>query len=187
MFSNFVRLTQIALGRRSRCQVADSWKEERRFVPPIAVHPLPPNHMFGGLRIGRAAIAILVALVAQHVGAAGVESSAKFDTFLKRFVADRHFRSERTMYPLRARLGNECEENWKTEKWPRARVMKEDVRPLSAAELAAQDLSQEVRNISASRIEVFQFKDEADSYLLTYRFERRNGCWFLTWFQDESC
>jgi hypothetical protein len=48
MFSDFVRLTQIVLGRRFGSQVVHSWKEGWRFVPPIAGHPLPPNHMLGG-------------------------------------------------------------------------------------------------------------------------------------------
>jgi hypothetical protein len=65
--------------------------------------------------------------------------------------------------------------------------MKVDVKPLSVAELAAEVLSQEIKKISATRIDAFQFRDEADSYLVTYRFELRKGSWFLTWFEAGSC
>ena len=140
----------------------------------------------GGLRAVEVALGILMALAIPRVTVAA-ESADTFDAFLKRFVADNRFRLQRTTYPLAAHLGNACEEDWKTEKWPRSRVEKENLKPLSVAELAANGLSQEIKKISATRIEVFQFRDEADSYLVTYRFELKKGSWVLAWFEEGSC
>jgi hypothetical protein len=130
---------------------------------------------------------VLLALEASRGVAADRRTLEPFENFLLRFVVEKQFRMDRVRYPLIAKLGNSCEEDWRVEKWSKATTQKRGVTPLSASELAAENLKQRITKLSPRKIEVFQFRDEADSYLLTYRFELVGARWYLTYFEDLSC
>jgi hypothetical protein len=132
-------------------------------------------------------LGVLLVLEAAGGLAADRRRPEPFEGFLPRFIADEQFRLQRVRYPLTVKLGSSCEEDWQFEKWSKARVRKEGVAPLSPSGLAAKGLEQRVTKLSPGKIEVLQYRDEADSYLLTYRFELVARRWYLTYLEDSSC
>src|ERR1700730_16305041 len=85
-----------------------------------------------------------------------------FSGFLRRFITEPRFRSMRTTYPLIARLGSQCEEEHRTERWNRVAVSKHLTVPLSHAALAKEGLSEQLTKISGTEVQLLQFRDEAD-------------------------
>ena len=109
-----------------------------------------------------------------------------FQPFLTRFISDTPFRAQRIASPLPVRFGTEADTGVHNERWSPERVVKDLQVPLSKEALAKEGLSQEVRKVTPQVTEVFQFREEADSYLFTYRFTLRRGKWYLTRVVDES-
>lgn len=158
---------------------------------PSASPPSPPSRqLLGGFRKGAVSRLLFVGLLGlQMAGSRAVclEPPETFGSFLDRFLSEKQFRLARIRYPLIARLGSSCEGDLRVEKWSRAKTQEAAVRPMSPVELAAEGLTQRIKKVSAHRVEVFQFREEADSHLVTYRFELKGSAWYLTWFEDRSC
>src|SRR5207245_6474010 len=102
------------------------------------------------------------------------------------FIGNARFRLQRVVTPLPADVPPGCGGSL-VEKWGRAEVTKNLVVPLSRRELEAEYLSQKITEVSGTEISLFQFRPEADSYLITYTFRLRNGRWYLVGYQDASC
>ncbi|HYM60902.1 MAG TPA: hypothetical protein VEZ11_08415 [Thermoanaerobaculia bacterium] len=135
-------------------------------------------------------VALCLLVVALHSCSSTVTPSPRaeaFEPFLGRFIADEGFRLHRITYPLSVKLGDKCEGEWEEASWPREKARSEGVAPLTKQELKADGLKQRITRVSSGKVEVFQYQPEADSYLLTYRFELVGGLWFLTYLEDASC
>ena len=110
-----------------------------------------------------------------------------FVTLFNRFCSDGTVRNSRVVFPLSVRVGSTCEENVKAFKWTRRTFRRQFATPQSTDELAREGLSQQITEESSTSVQVFQFRDEADSYQLRYTFELRAGRWLLVKYEDESC
>jgi hypothetical protein len=120
-------------------------------------------------------------------GTARAAPPEDFVTFLHRFRSDRAFRVARVEFPLKARVGSSCEEDVKTFAWNRHAFTLKFTLPRTLNDLAAEGLSEQITQPSSVEVQVLQFRDEADSYLLKYTFRLRRGRWFLEGFEDTSC
>ena len=128
---------------------------------------------------------ILVALIGAS-NAVAQQSGESFEQFLSQFASDAAFRVSRTSDPLPVQIGSELVSEVLKEKWPASRVAAKTAPLLSKQGLSAQGLQQRITKLGAREIEVFQYREEADSYMITYRFELRNGKWYLAAYLDES-
>lgn len=115
------------------------------------------------------------------------KATEDFVTFFRRFCSDAQFRMSRVQFPLTVRLGSFCEEDLTVEKWSRRRFAAEFTVPVTLEEREKQFLSQQITQPSSGEVEVFQYHEEADDYLLRYYFRLRNGRWFLVKLSDRSC
>lgn len=102
----------------------------------------------------------------------------KFEAFLPRYMSDRPFAAERTVFPLES---IDKAEN-KTTLVPREEFAKST---LIADVIKADQLS--TRQAAApGAVELNVFKPEADSHIYFYRFRQQDGCWYLWQFEDAS-
>ena len=131
-------------------------------------------------------ILCMIVCVLLSTSGAALASDSSFNGFLERFLSDEQFRMNRIRLPLIAHLGNKAVVKVSVERWSRKQIKDNLPLLLSKQELAKQGLKQSLHKRSNSRIEIFQYMPEADSYLLTYRFEKMRGNWFLTFFEDAS-
>ena len=130
------------------------------------------------------ALAIVLSGSPAAAGEAGVDD--RFNTFLEKFVSDAGFRAGRIVDPLPAKIGNVRVGEVKSERWSRSEARSKMKPLLPAAELAAQGLSQRVKKVSGSRVEVTQFRPGASDHMLIYRFQKLRGAWQLTHVEDTS-
>jgi hypothetical protein len=65
------------------------------------------------------------------------------------------------------------------------RVRTRLIPPLSLEQLAEKGLEESINSVD-SAMEVFQFRPEADSYLILYKFSREQNSWRLTLLRDSS-
>jgi hypothetical protein len=118
---------------------------------------------------------------------AGARPAEDFTVFLRHFRTDEHFRVSRVAFPLRVRFGSSCEDDVKSLKWSRPHFTKFFQPPLSLQQIESESLSEQITEVSSMEIRVFQFRDDADSYLMKYTFRRQHGRWFLVGFEDTAC
>ncbi len=130
---------------------------------------------------------LVLVLALSACGTAAAAQPEDFIAFLHRFRNDSQFRLSRVRFPLDARFGSMCEDDVKEVRWSRRTFAKNFALPLTLKELERHYLSEQITELSPDEIEIFQFRDEADSYLVTYRFRRSHGRWHLVQFKDESC
>ena len=128
----------------------------------------------------------MILLVVIVLGTTGA-SQDDFTVFLRRFLRSSEFRKSHTAAPLPFVLGGDCDEPEQRGKWPAAAAAKNVIVPLDRGQLNAQGLSQQIMEVSADEVKVFQFREEADSYRVTYRFRRIRGRWLLVGYEDTSC
>lgn len=102
----------------------------------------------------------------------------KFDAFLPRYMTERPFAADRTVFPLPsiARAEN------KTELVSREQFAKST---LLADVIKADQLSTR-QAVAPGAVELNVFKPDADSHIYFYRFRQQDGCWFLWQFEDAS-
>ena len=131
-------------------------------------------------------IIILLAGLLLSANGAKLAPDSSFNSFLERFLSDKQFQMDRIKLPLIAQLGHQGAGKVRVERWSRKQLKKNLSLPLSKRELAKEGMKQSLRKLSDSRTEVFQYKPESDSYLVTYRFEKIRGNWYLTLYKDES-
>ena len=130
-----------------------------------------------------ASAALLLTLLSSLAGAVEPET---FALFLSRFCSDSAFRVERTPVPLSVNLGNKADGEPVRENWSKEEVARSFIPPLSASKLREYGLAERLSICGPQCREIFQYRREADSYLLSYRFERRENLWFLVEYRDES-
>jgi uncharacterized protein DUF4348 len=132
-------------------------------------------------------VALTTIIAAVTTSTLAARANEDFASFFRRFVSERTFRISRVPLPLEVTMGNVCGETKDDSKWSRREYMKEFTPPLSSEQLTSRGLSESVTQVSLTEVAVFQYRDEADSYLLTYTFRRIRGHWVLTHFEDMSC
>lgn len=115
-----------------------------------------------------------------------VSFGESFETFFEKFVKQSEFRSSRIEYPLTAKIGHSDDLGIETLHWTPEQVAKEFTPPLSREELKIKGYNQRIRWSTKEKLYVFQFLDEADSYLLMYHFHVVHGKWFLYLYEDAS-
>jgi hypothetical protein len=134
-------------------------------------------------------VLLLVFFASIAFGANAGTRAEDFTVFIKHFRRDRTFRESRIRFPLPVDLSSTCEEEPGRSKarWGRAEFRKSFVVPQERAALSAEGLDRQLTERSATEIQLFQFRPEADSYLVTYTFRLRSGRWFLVGYEDGSC
>lgn len=102
----------------------------------------------------------------------------KFDSFLPRYMSDRQFATERTVFPLESLLAVE-------EK--RSQVTREQfaTSPLLADMIKTDHLSSK-QLATPGGMELNVFRPDSDSLVYFYRFRQQDGCWYLWQFEDSS-
>ncbi len=102
----------------------------------------------------------------------------KFDAFLPRYMSDRQFATERTVFPL------ETIERAQARKTllPREQFAKSTL----IADVVKRDQLSTRQSVSAGVAELNVFKPDADAHIYFYRFRQQDGCWFLWQFEDAS-
>jgi hypothetical protein len=124
-----------------------------------------------------------------YTAIAGVPASntvEPFRSFFTRFVRDDGFRSTRISYPLTAFIGNQDSDEVHHYRWSKRQVAAKMEPPVSAADLASRGLEERIVCNDSHHMTVFQFRPEADSYMIEYQFTRRGRAWFLTVYRDSS-
>jgi|GEM_PF-1673808 len=112
-----------------------------------------------------------------------------FQTFLRRFADDVAFQRSRIVLPLVARAGDGVTTETTIALWSLARIraLKDPlIYPRNALKREHLDQHIEMLDDRQGYAELFQFRDEADSVKLLYRFRRHGGCWALEEFNDIS-
>jgi hypothetical protein len=125
-------------------------------------------------------------LGALAVGQQAAPNDRSFEDFLRRFVAEQPFRLDRTTYPLPVRIGNPRVVEVRSEKWTRKQVQGDLPSPLTPGQLKVRGSEQRLKRHSSTKVDVIQFRPEADSYILIYTFQRLKGRWYLTRFENTS-
>lgn len=102
----------------------------------------------------------------------------KFDAFLPRYMTERPFATERTVFPLESI--DRAEE--KKSLVPREQF----ARSALLADMIKADKLSTRQSVSAGMAELNVFKPDADSHIYFYRFRQQDGCWVLWQFEDAS-
>ncbi len=102
----------------------------------------------------------------------------KFDRFLPRYMSDRQFATERTVFPLQS-LATAEEKNTAVsrEEFAASALLAEMIRSgrLSTRQLA-----------TPGGMELNVFRPDSDALVYFYRFRQQDGCWYLWQFEDAS-
>lgn len=102
----------------------------------------------------------------------------KFDAFLPRYMSDRPFASERTVYPL---------ESIDRAEGKKSLVSREQfARSTLLADVIRTDRLSTRQAVAPGAVELNVFKPDADSHIYFYRFRKQDGCWMLWQFEDAS-
>lgn len=124
--------------------------------------------------------ALLFCLSALSLAGCAKSSGAdeSFPVFLGRFIQEAPFRTSRTSLPLLVLVGSPSEDRsaqtWTAEQFKEKftpPVMKDRLHTLTS---------------TPTEVELLQSIPRSDRYTLKYRFELKNGRWFLTYFEDSS-
>lgn len=114
------------------------------------------------------------------------KADISLDAFLVSFAQDKSFQLDRVIYPLWIKYTPTESEAPTAERWSRSRLEKIDW-PLflSQAELKRWRYVQTVKINSAVKATV-KHDSGTDSYLRTFTFTNKGGCWYLERLTDES-
>jgi hypothetical protein len=126
-----------------------------------------------------------VSAQAQEDGVKCIEKDKSFREFLPRFTDNRQFQLQRITFPLVVRFGEPFLAPPTIELWGIAAI-RDFKTPiiLSMAERKKRGLEQKVLSATEQLVEVYHFRDEADSYRIRYLFRNYAGCWYLEQFHD---
>jgi len=102
----------------------------------------------------------------------------KFDAFLPRYMTERPFAMERTVFPLESIEALEEKKALAS----REQFMKST---MLADLIKAENLSTRQAATPAG-MELNVFRPDSDSLVYYYRFRQQDGCWFLWQFEDAS-
>ncbi|WP_028102986.1 DUF4348 domain-containing protein [Pseudoduganella violaceinigra] len=102
----------------------------------------------------------------------------QFDAFLPRYMSDRPFAVERTVFPLESIDKAEGKTSLVSREQFAASRLLADV--IKADQLSTR------QSATPGAMELNVFKPDADSHLYFYRFRQQNGCWYLWQFEDSS-
>lgn len=123
-----------------------------------------------------AAVAMMAGCAAPPVRHACV--AEKFDSFLPRYMSDRQFATERTVFPLESLNKSEEKKTLVTREQFAASSMLADL-------VKAEHLSTR-QHATPGGIELNIFRPDSDSLVYFYRFRQQDGCWYLWQFEDSS-
>lgn len=124
--------------------------------------------------------------------ACSVAQPETFEPFLARFVRDAEFARQRTTPLVQTikwdHVPNAAGDNadWVSQETPvPAATFFTDFGSLSTL-MNDPEVHSTVKVIAPHQRSVFLGMPESDALLLTYKFEQRKGCWYLSGFEDES-
>lgn len=101
-----------------------------------------------------------------------------FGAFLPRYMSERQFATERTVFPLETIDRAEDKKSLV----PREQFAKSAL----IADVVKADRLSTRQSVSAGAAELNVFKPDADSHIYFYRFRQQGGCWFMWQFEDAS-
>lgn len=102
----------------------------------------------------------------------------KFDSFLPRYMSDRQFATERTVFPLQS-VATAEEKN--------TAVSREEFAASALlAEMIKSDQLSTRQVATPGGMQLNVFRPDSDSLLYFYRFRQQGGCWYLWQFEDAS-
>jgi len=102
----------------------------------------------------------------------------KFDAFLPRYMTERQFAMERTVFPLES---IEAMEERKT-----LASREQFARSTMLADLVKAEKLSTRQSVTPAGVELNVFRPDSDSLVYYYRFRRQDGCWVLWQFEDAS-
>ncbi len=105
-------------------------------------------------------------------------TAEKFDAFLPRYMSDRQFALERTVFPLESLEAAEERKTLVTREQFAASALLDDV--IKTDHLSTKQLA------SPGGMELNVFRPDSDSLVYFYRFRQQDGCWYLWQFEDSS-
>jgi hypothetical protein len=123
-----------------------------------------------------AAVATMAGCAAPPVRHACV--AEKFDSFLPRYMSDRQFATERTMFPLESLDKAEEKKTLVTREQFAASTLLADM--IKAGHLSTR------QQATPAGVELNIFRPDSDSLVYFYRFRQQDGCWYLWQFEDSS-
>lgn len=121
--------------------------------------------------------AMLAGCATQPVAPRGC-GQEKFDAFLPRYMTERPFASERTVFPLESIDRAEGKTTLVTREQFAKSALIADV--IKADQLSTRQAA------TPGAVELNVFRPDADSHIYFYRFRQQEGCWVLWQFEDAS-
>lgn len=102
----------------------------------------------------------------------------KFDAFLPRYMADRQFAVERTVFPLESIDASEEKKSLVTrEQFAKSTLL---------ADLIKTEKLSTKLDAKPEAVQLDVFVPDSDALVFYYRFRQQNGCWHLWQFEDAS-
>lgn len=105
-------------------------------------------------------------------------TAEKFESFLPRYMSERQFATERTMFPLESLDTAEERKTLVTREQFAASTLLADM--IKADHLSAK------QHATPGGMELNIFRPDSDSLTYFYRFRQQDGCWYLWQFEDSS-
>lgn len=102
----------------------------------------------------------------------------KFDSFLPRYMSDRQFAAERTVFPLESLATAEEKKTLVAREQFAASALLADM--IRTDHLSTRQLA------TPGGMELNVFRPDSDSLVYFYRFRQQDGCWYLWQFEDSS-
>lgn len=102
----------------------------------------------------------------------------KFEAFLPRYMSERPFATERTVFPLESIERAEDRKSLLTREQFAGSALLADV--IKAGQLSAKQAA------APGAVELNVFKPDSDAHMYYYRFRQQQGCWYLWQFEDAS-
>ncbi|KQV55397.1 MULTISPECIES: DUF4348 domain-containing protein [unclassified Duganella] len=105
-------------------------------------------------------------------------SAEKFEDFLPRYMSDRQFAGERTVFPLESLDRADERKSLVTREQFAASTLLGDM--IKADHLSIR------QQANAGGMELNLLRPDSDSLTYFYRFRQQEGCWYLWQFEDSS-
>lgn len=103
-----------------------------------------------------------------------------FEAFLPRYMVDRPFATERTMFPLETLRAEEDGRR-------KSLVSREEfAHSTLLADVIKKDKLSTAQAVTPGAAELHVFMPDSDALVYFYRFRQHNGCWYLWQFEDAS-
>jgi len=105
-------------------------------------------------------------------------AAESFDSFLPRYMSDRKFANERTVFPLQSLAAAEEQSTVVTREEFATSTLLADM--IKSDHLSTRQMA------TPGGMELNVFRPDSDSLVYFYRFRQQDGCWYLWQFEDSS-